>query len=482
MKSALAVDLGSSGVKIILGNLENGKIITQEIYRFSNEPLLIDGALKWNINQIFSDIKEGIQKASKILNFQSIGVDSWGVDFGLIGKEGNLVDIPYSYRDERTANIFKSAEKYLSLEELYRYTGNQIMEINTIFQLLALREQEPEKYSQTEKILMIPDLINYMLTGKSYGELAICSTTQILDQYKKSWNQKIIKQFHFDTKFFPELISPGFSIGTLKKQLCSELGLSKKEVVAVASHDTACAVVSIPAMEKELAYISSGSWSIMGTQLEKPLINAQTYSYNFTNEIGFCGTTRFQKNITGLWLIQELKRYFINIGKNYNFSDISKIAAENHFIHLFIDPDSALFLSKGNIKEKINIYLKQTNQPTTNNDAEIISCVYNSLILKYRYTFDQMIKILHRDFPKIYIIGGGIKDSYLCRSIADALNKTVVAGSSDGTALGNLAVQICREQPQNIKNIISNSVIKKEYKPKNTAKWDKAYIEYKKYL
>lgn len=478
MKSVLAIDLGSSGVKMVLGSLKDGKIEATEIHRFPNEPIIMDGKLKWDIENIFNGIKEGIKKASKVADFETIGVDTWGVDFGLIDKDGKLIDIPYSYRDTRTRGMIEKSQEYIPLNELYGYTGNQFAEYNTLFQLLALRENEPELLEKADKLLLMPDLVNYFLTGKVYTEATICSTTQMMNQADSIWSEEVMEKYNFDKKIFPEVIAPGFNVGLLKKELADELGISQKKVIAVAAHDTASAVISVPAKEKEFAFISSGSWSILGTQTEAPVINESSFKNNLTNEAGYMNTTRFQKNITGLWLMQELKRHFEAEGKNYGFGEMADLAKESGKIECFIDPDSPLFASKGNIVSNINKYLRDTNQKELSDDGEIIKCVYNSLVLTYRFAFDQMKETLNKDFDTIYVIGGGIQDKYLCRLTADAMNKKVVAGPVDGTALGNIALQLSYDNLPSIKELIINSVETETYEPENPQIWDKAYADY----
>lgn len=465
---------------MVLGSLKDGKIEATEIHRFPNEPVLMDGKLKWDIENIYKGIKEGIKKASAAADFETIGVDTWGVDFGLIDKDGNLIDIPYSYRDTRTRGMIEKSQEYIPLNELYGYTGNQFAEYNTLFQLLALREQEPELLDKAGKLLLMPDLVNYLLTGAVYTESTICSTTQMMNQNDSKWSEEVIEKYHFDKNLFPKVISPGFNVGVLKKELADELGISEKKVIAVAAHDTASAVISVPAKEKEFAFISSGSWSILGTQTDSPVINESSFKNNLTNEAGYMNTTRFQKNITGLWLMQELKRHFEAEGKNYGFGKMAELAKAAGKIKCFIDPDSPLFASKGNIVSNINKYLRDTNQQELTDDGEIIKCVYDSLVLTYRFAFDQMKETLNKDFGTIYIIGGGIQDKYLCRLTADAMNKKVVAGPVDGTALGNIALQLCRDNLQDIKKLIINSVETEVYEPENTKIWDEAYVEYKK--
>ncbi len=480
MKRVLAIDLGSSGVKIVLGTLNNGKIETKEIHRFANEVILLNGKLKWDVYSIFKGIKEGIKKASEIADFDTIGVDTWGVDYGLIGKDGRLIDVPYCYRDTRTQGTIEKSTKYIPLNELYSYTGNSIAEINTLFQLLAHKEEEPEMLENADKLLLMPDLINYLLTGKIYTESTICSTTQMMNQVEGKWNDKVIEIYGFNKNLFPEIIKPGFEVGTLKKEILEELGISEKKVVAVAAHDTASAVISVPAKEKEFAYISSGSWCILGTQLEKPLITEDSFKDNLTNEAGYMDTTRFQKNITGLWIMQELKRHFEDEGKNYSFGEMAELAKKTGKIKCFINPDSPLFASKGNIVGNMNTYLKNSGQEELTDDGEILKCAYDSLVLTFRLAYEQMCQSIGKDFDTVYIMGGGIRDEYLCQLAANAMNKKIVTGPVDGTALGNVAIQLCKDNLSEIKDIIVNSVETKTYIPEDTEIWDKAYENYKK--
>lgn len=378
--------------------------------------------------------------------------------------------------------MIEKSTQYIPLDELYSYTGNQILPINTLFQLLALREQEPHILEKADKLLMMPDLINYFLTGKVYSESTECSTTQMMDQRNNKWSEEVIEKYNFPRHIFPEVINPSFTVGTLRKELAKELGISEKKVIAVASHDTASAVSALPSKERNFAFMSSGSWSLLGVQLSSPVINEETYKNNLTNEGGYLNTTTFLKNITGLWLMQELKRHFEAQGKNYGFAKMAELAKEAGDIDCFIDPDSPLFSSMGNIYENINKYLKDTNQKELSDDGEIIKCVYQSLVLTYRHVQASIEKVLGMSFDTLYITGGGIQDKYLSRLTANALNKKVITGPVDGTALGNVALQLCSHNPSEIKNLIVNSVETETFIPEETEKWDELYEKYKKVI
>ncbi len=477
MGKVLAFDFGASSGRAVVGSFENGKITLSEIHRFDNDTVMVNGGFYWDILRLFFEIKQGIGKAGD--DYESIGIDTWGVDYGLIDKNGSLIGNPYNYRDERTEKMIEKSEEYISSEELYKTSGNQIATINTLFQLLADKEYRPYVLENADKLLLIPDLFNYFLTGKMYAEKSIASTTQLLEPHTKEWNFELIDKLGLKRSIFPELVDSGTVVGSIKEDVCSEINVKTKKVIAVGAHDTASAVVAVPAEEKDFVFISCGTWSLFGTELDKPVISDLSRKYNITNETGYGNTTRFLKNIIGLWLIQETKRRFHREGKKYTYNDMEQLARAAKPFSCFIDPDYPELAKPGNIPERIREYCRQTNQYVPQNDGEIIRCIYESLAMKYKYTFLQLKECCGRDFSVIHMVGGGTKDPFLCQMAADAAGVPVIAGPVEGTAAGNIAVQlIANGEIADIweaRRVMKNSFELKTYSPEETAAWDDAY-------
>lgn len=478
MKTVLAIDFGASSGRAILGFFDGKKITLKEVHRFVNEPILTDEKFCWNIDDLFCNIKEGIKKASEVSDFESIAIDTWGVDFGIITKDNKLLENPYHYRDKRTSGILEKAFEIIPESELYNLTGNQIMEMNTLFQLLTVEDKEI-----IDKILLMPDLFNFLLTGEKYAEATIASTTQMFDRINMNWNYKVTDRFGYNRNIFPPIIKPGTKVGMLKKELCEELNVSPKEIIAVASHDTASAVAAVPSDEKDFIFISCGTWSLFGTVTDLPVISEKSNRYNITNEFGFNDKTRFLKNIIGLWLIQETKRQYEKDGKNYSYADMEKLALESEPFRYFIDPDDPMFIAPGNMPERICRYLEKTNQGTPQTDGEIIRCIYESIALKYKNALEIISDCTGKEYSRIHIVGGGTKDNLLCQLTANATGRKVLAGPIEATALGNIAVQLYSKGYINdISEVIMASSEIKEYIPENTKEWEKAYNKFERMI
>ncbi|MDU2663326.1 MAG: rhamnulokinase family protein [Clostridium perfringens] len=464
MGSVLAVDLGASSGRAILGELKDGKIALKEVNRFPNKPIYKRGILSWNTDYLFSEIKKSIMEAKKVAEVESIGVDTWGVDFGLLDEYGNLIAFPANYRDSRTKGILKRVASLFSLKELYKITGNQIMEINTLFQLLALREKNPELFYQAKTVLLIPDLFNYLLTGKIAAECSIASTTQLTDPHTKKWSKEVLDSFELSSQMFPEIVNEGNFLGTTK----SELGLGKIKVINVCQHDTASAVVSVP-FEKNFLFISCGTWSLIGTELNEPILNEQAIKFNLTNESGHSGTTRLLKNCTGLWVIQELKRNYEEEGLNYSYEEIANMASLVSCNECIIDTDDESFLEPGDMRERIISYAKKTNQKVPKEPKEFFRCAYESLAYKYKETIKEIEMITNKKFEEIYIVGGGAKATFFCQLVANITGKEVIAGPGEATAIGNIVIQLIAlkeiKDVSEARKIISNSFNLTKYIP-----------------
>lgn len=465
----LAFDFGASSGRAVLGTLENNRLELRELHRFDNEPVLINGSFCWDLLRLFHEVKQGLQKAKKE-DFESIGIDTWGVDYGLVTKDGTMLGNPIHYRDGRTEKTPKAVEQILSDKELYELSGIQKMNFNTIFQLYQTKTEQPWLYDAADKFILMPDLFGYLLTGKIYAEQSIASTTQLLDPVTKEWNLKLIEKLGLKREMFPKLVLPGTKIGTLRKEICEELGTEPKCVTAVCGHDTACAVAAVPAKEEDFVYISCGTWSLFGTELKAPCITEESRRLNITNETGMDGTTRFLKNIIGLWMIQETRRQFRREGKEYSYAEMERLARETKPFACFIDPDEPRFSPPGDQIQRIKDFCRETGQYIPQTDGEIIRCIYESLAMKYKYTFEQLKECTGKKFNAIHMVGGGTKDGFLCEMTADATGVPVIAGPTEATAAGNICVQLIAlgaiKDLKQAREIISNSFEVKRYIPK----------------
>ena len=472
----LAFDFGASSGRAIIGTFENGKISLEEIHRFDNGPVLMNGGFYWDLPKLFHEVKQGLIKAEKY-GYESIGIDTWGVDYALITLDGLLLGNPYNYRDERTIPVFEKIKETIGESKLYKMTGIQNMNINTLYQLLETKENHPDFYALADRLILMPDLFGYLLTGKVYAERSMASTTQLLDPYTKDWNKKLIDKLGLDITKFPELVDSGTQIAPIKEEICKELDITPKMLTAIAGHDTASAVVAVPAKVKDFVYISCGTWSLFGTELDEPCITEMSAEMNITNEGGHNRTTRFLKNIIGLWMIQETRRQFKREGKDYSYADMEKMARESKAMQCFIDPDDPRFTPPGNQIQRIREFCQETGQYVPETDGEIIRCIYESLAMKYKYTFENLQKCTGKTFEAIHMVGGGTKDGFLCQMTADATNVPVIAGPIEATAAGNIAVQLIAageiKDLKEAREIIADSFSVQEFTPS-----DKTFDEY----
>lgn len=486
VKRVLAFDLGASSGRALIGKFNNNTIELSEVHRFSNGPVETEGTLYWDILKLFDEIKLGISKAAAAGGFDSIGIDTWGVDFGLIDADGKLVEYPVHYRDGRTDGMMEEAFKSVPREKFYMLTGNQLMQINTVFQLLSLVKNRESLLDRADKLLFMPDLIKYMLTSDMKSEYTIASTSQMLEPYTRQWNYELLNKLGIPSRLLCDIVMPGTVSGGLKADICEELSVPGAEVISVASHDTASALVAVPSKQENFVFISCGTWSLFGTELKSPVINNKTLKYNLTNEGCFGGKIRLLKNIMGLWLIQECKCQWNREGSEVSFGTLEEEAMQTDAFKCFIDPDDLSFVKPGDLPKRIREFCEITGQYIPNTKGEIVRCIYESLALKYRNTFEQIKDVTEMEYDKIYIVGGGVKDKLLCRLTANACNTEVVSGPVEATALGNIAVQlIARSEIRDVneaRSIIAASFPNNYYKPEKKEAWDKAYNRFKKII
>lgn len=481
-KRVLAFDFGASSGRAIIGCFDGDKITLEEVHRFSNDPVSVGGTVYWDVLRLFYEIKQGIIKAKIAGGFDSIGIDTWGVDFGLIDSEGKLMENPVHYRDARTVGLVDEAFKTMPKEKLYGITGIQFMELNTLFQLISLKKYRSWMLERADKMLFMPDLFGYMLTGKMCAEYSIASTSQLIDLDKKTWSKEILDAFGIKESVFAPLVQPGTVLGELSKEVCEECGVDPVPVISVCGHDTQSAITSVPCEDGDFAFLSSGTWSLFGTELDKPIVNETSMNINITNEGGFDGSTGFLKNIIGLWLIQESRRQWKREGKEYSYADLEKLALAAEPFKCFIDPDAPEFVPHGNIPERVREFCRKTGQYVPETVGEIMRCIYESLAMKYRLTFEKLRECTERDYPVIHVIGGGTKDGLLCQMTANSCDRTVKAGPIEATVMGNVAVQLMSDgSVKNIgqaRKIVADSSELKTFEPKDTDKWAGAYEDF----
>ncbi len=486
-KNYLAIDLGASSGRGIVGSFDGEKITLRENCRFANEPVKTCDRLNWDILRIFHEIKNSVRQS--VLdrdNIVSLGIDTWGVDYGLIDKHGRLMSNPVHYRDTRTAGItdYIRGAYGVSVGDIYTKTGIQSMDFNTLYQLAAENRDDPDTLSRAEKLLFIPDLLNYFLTGKMATEYTIASTGAILDAQKRALEGDLLKQLRIPDKLFSPVVKPGSRLGGLLPAVLEDTGNTDAEVINVASHDTASAVISVPVSDKnkKFIYISSGTWSLMGTELPSPLINLETCRYNYTNEGGAEDSIRFLKNIMGLWIIQESRRQWKREGRELSFAELEKTARESKPFACLINPDDKRFAVPGNMPGRIAEYCRETGQYVPSNIGETVRCIYESLALKYRMTAEGLCSLTGIKPEGINIVGGGSKDSFLNQMTASACKMPVTAGPVEATAIGNIAVQaIASGEIRDIaeaRAVIAASFTPERYEPKDSGAWDEAYSRF----
>ena len=481
-KRVLAIDFGASSGRAIIGSFDGAKIELNEVHRFSKDPVIVGYTMYWDVLRLFHEIKQSIVKAKQFGKIDSIAIDTWGVDFALIDKDGRLLENPIHYRDERTQGMVEECEKHISPQKLYSLTGIQTMNINTLFQLLSLKKNRPELLDRADKILMMPDLFVYFLTGEITAEMSIASTTQLFDVKKKCWCDEIIDAIGLKRSLFPDIVDSGTNVGVLSPKICEELDVEPCQVISVCGHDTQLAQAAVPSTADEFAFLSCGTWSLLGTELNEPVLTKQSSELNVTNETGYLGKISFLKNIIGLWLNQESRRQWIREGKEYSFTEMEQMAMGAEPLKCFIDPDFEAFVPAGNIPKRVCEYCERTGQYVPKNDAEIIRCIYDSLALKYRMAISELEACTGREFRSLHMVGGGTKGNLLAELTAESCNVTVTCGPVEATVFGNVAIQLITlgeiDSLESARKIIMNSESIRVYEPKNTGIWDEVYKKY----
>lgn len=487
-KNVLAFDFGASSGRAILGTLRDGKIEMKEVHRFSNDPVTVHGTMYWDTLRQFFEIKQGILKAKQEgmnranPHIESIGIDTWGVDFGLLDKRGMLLENAVHYRDGRTKGMQESVFSKIPRERLYEITGNEFNYFNTIFQLNALLEKRPEVLERTDCMLFTPDLFNYFLTGEKRAEYTMATTSSLLDIRRRDWSEEIMKAVGLNNNIFPELIFSGEVVGELTGEICRELGMDPVKVVAVASHDTQSASAAVPSRKEDFIFLSCGTWSLYGTELPEPVINETSLKYSISNEGGYGGRINFLKNLTGLWMVQESRRQWIREGKSYGFGELETMARQAVPLQNYVDVNDGVFVPAGDMPQRIQTYCARTGQKIPESMGEIVCCINQSLALRYRRELERIENCLGKKYDTIHMIGGGIQSEMLCRMTANACGRRVIAGPVEATALGNIAVQLIAlgeiRDLKEARQIIAASEQTKTYEPQDAERWDAAYEDY----
>lgn len=464
MKTVLAFDFGASTGRAIKATFDGKNIAYEEIHRFENIPKTVDGHVCHDIDMIFSEIKLAIAKAGEI---DSVAFDTWGVDYALLDKDGKIIHEPYHYRDERTANALQQAFEKLSADEIYGETGNQIMNINTLFQLLS-----DDNIEKADKLLFMPDLFAYLLTGEKVCEISIASTSQMLDMNKKSWSEKVLSAFDINKELFPPICESATVNGEYN-------GIP---VISVAGHDTQCAVAAMPSKSENAAFLSCGTWSLIGCETDSPVMTKQSNALELSNEIGANGKINFLKNISGLWLIQQTRRCLAESDRMYSYNELEILARDSEKFRSFIDPDDPMLSVHGDLPEKIKEYCKKTNQKVPETVGQIVRCIYESLALKYRLAIEQIQQCTGKKFDVLHLVGGGTKDGFLCQLASESLSLPVVAGPVEATALGNIVLQLIAlgeiESIEKGREIIAETEKVKTYEGEHTPDWDEAFVRF----
>ena len=478
----LAFDFGASSGRAMLAKFDGNKIELEEKHRFSNDPVNINGSLYWDVLRLFYEIKQGILNCVHTGDgdIDSIGIDTWGVDYGLLDKNDKLLSNPYHYRDTRTDGMYEKAFGIVPKEEIFKETGIAFNWFNTLYQLLSSKLSDDVSLKEARTMLFMPDLFNFFLTGKKRTEYTVASTSQMFDSQKYDWAREMLDKFGINPDLLPEMVYPGEIIGTVKPELAEELGIKEVPVVAVASHDTGSAVASVPVTDnKDFVYISSGTWSLMGVELDKPNVSDEALKYNFTNEGGVNKSIRFLKNIIGLWQIQETRRQWQREGTLLSFDELEREAREATPFRSLIDPDYSAFETPGNMPERIRKYCEMTNQPVPETTGAVIRTIAESLAFKYRQVVEGMEEVTGNKYNVINIVGGGIKDKMICQFTANATNRVVNAGPVEATSIGNVIVQgIALGAIKDLnegRKAVQNSFDIAEYTPEDPDAWNEAY-------
>ncbi|MEN6560466.1 MAG: rhamnulokinase family protein [Acidobacteriota bacterium] len=476
----LAFDFGAESGRAVLGTLAGRRLTVHEVRRFPNAPLNLAGHIHWNVYALFDEMKAAMRDAAAAIGARpaGLGVDTWGVDFGLLAKDGSLLGLPFCYRDHRNAGAMEEYFKLVPRPALYEATGIQFMPFNSLFQIYAMVRERSPLLDAAAGLLFMPDLFNYLLTGRKAAEATIASTSQCLDPRTRTWIPGLFQAMGLSKKLLQDIVEPGTVLGELSEEVAGATGLRHVPVVATAGHDTAAAVAAVPAEGEHWAYISSGTWSLVGVEEKAPVISELSLRANFTNEGGVGGTIRFLKNVSGLWLVQGCRKAWSAEGP-VTYDELTRAAAEAAPFAALVNPDAPDFLNPPDMPEAIAAYCRRTGQPVPGTRAALVRSLLESLALKYRSVIDQLRQVLGHPIEKIHVIGGGSRNALLCQLTADATGLPVVAGPAEATAIGNILVQAMAlgrvGSPEDIRAVVRESFEPRTYQPSGRGPaWDAA--------
>jgi len=480
----LAVDLGAGSGRVVAGIHDGATLDLREIRRFANDPVRDSSGWHWQIDRLFAEIKSALADAAREFgpDLVSVGADSWGVDYGLLDDRGILLGAPFQYRDSRTDGKEAEAARRMPLDEIYRRTGIQFMFFNTLFQLMAERESPQGLLGKADRILFTPDLIHYLLSGRMAVERSIASTSQLLDAASGRWDRGLIAAFDFPAKIFGEIVDAGTDLGELRPELKAELGIGSLRVIAPGAHDTASAVAGIPADGSQPVFLSSGTWSLFGRELAAPILTEVARAGGFSNEAGVLGTTRFLKNIAGMWLLQECKRVWDSAGPEIGYDELIAAAAEAAPFAAYLDPDAPDFQAPEDMTAAIAAYLARTGQPAISEPAQVTRLILEGLALKYRQSATLLESLTGQPIAKVHIVGGGAKNRLLNQFAADALGCPIVAGPVEATSVGNILMQLLAlgkiSSLAEGRALVRKSFETTTFEPRDRTAWDAAYDSY----
>jgi rhamnulokinase len=475
----LAFDLGAESGRAMLGELADGKLKVREVSRFPNRMLELNGHLFWDVWRLLDGVKAAMRSCAEV-EPTSIGIDTWGVDFGLLAKDGTLLGLPYAYRDSRTDGAMQGFFRLVPKRCIYELTGIQFLPINTLYQLYSMKRDRSPLLDVAKDLLFMPDLFNYLLTGRKNTEFTIATTSQLYNPVKQAWAAELFKALDLSKGLMQDVVQPGMEVGPCLPAVASEVGLKRTRVVATASHDTAAAVAAVPAEGDAWMFISAGTWSLVGVETSAPLMTAAALRHNFTNEGGVGGRFRFLKNVTGFWLLQQLVKSW---GASAEHETLVKEAATASSLRATFDPDAACFRGPKDMGKAIDNYCRRNRQPVPRSRAEQVRTVLESLALKYRLVRDELELATGWEIERVHIVGGGTRNRLLCQMTADALGLPVSAGPAEATAIGNIMVQAVAagqvSSLEEIRTIVRESFRVRQFQPRPTKEWDAAYVRFR---
>ncbi|MDB4786376.1 rhamnulokinase [Planctomycetaceae bacterium] len=486
----LGVDLGASSGRVVAGLFDGRKIELKELHRFSNGPVNVGGSLRWDVLQLWSGIQDGLTKAKQEFgsDIASVGVDTWGVDYVLLSKTGEILGQPYNYRDSRTDGMMEKAFQRVPREEIFSSTGLQFIQINTLYQLIAMQQANPELMELADQFLMMPDFFNWCLSGSKVVEFTNATTSQCYDPNTRDWSYDLLGKFDIPTEMFGEVVAPGTKLGQLRQDVAERTGLPRLDVIAPATHDTGSAVVAVPTEltgSSNWAYLSSGTYSLLGVEVQEAILSPRALELNVTNEGGVDGTYRLLKNIMGLWLITQIRESIQRAGRTIDYGQLVQRASVAEPFRSLINPDDPKFLNPSDMPTAIREWCREHGQPEPETEGQLARCAFESLALKYRVVLNQLEELTGTAIEVIHIVGGGSQNELLNQFAANACGRPVIAGPVEGTVMGNVLVQARSfgeiGSLSEIREVVHDSAAIKQYEPTDLSRWDEASERFAEY-